>query len=51
MLFNAENKTIRWDFIKSLEPPRVMQVRTAPVLQKDNVFAQVTVRFNSQQVN
>ena len=43
--------TTYWDFIKSLEPPRVVHVRQGDILAKDNTFAQVTVRFFSQQVS
>lgn len=49
MILNAKRKTIRWSFIKSLEPPRVVHARHMEVLQKGNLFAQVTVRFNTQQ--
>nr|CAG4648877.1 EOG090X0DDP [Polyphemus pediculus] len=41
--------TVRWNFIKSLEPPRVVHVRCTDVVSKDNVFAQVTTRFHTQQ--
>lgn len=51
MLFNTQRKTIRWKFIKSLEPPRVSHVRTAALLAKDNLFAQITVRLHTQQVS
>ena len=47
---NMDRVTIYWDFIKSLEPPRVVHVRQGDILAKDNTFAQVTVRFFSQQV-
>ena len=50
MMHNVERKTMRWQFIKSLEPPRTVHVRTADVLTKANLFAQVTVRLHSQQV-
>ncbi len=50
MTFNTDNKTIRWNFIKSLEPPRVVQIRTQNILMESNMFAQITVRFNTQQV-
>ncbi|XP_013794078.1 probable 39S ribosomal protein L45, mitochondrial [Limulus polyphemus] len=49
LMYQTYRKTIRWDFIKSLEPPRVVQVRCTDVLTKDNVYAQVTVRMHSQQ--
>nr|CAG4637341.1 EOG090X0DDP [Ceriodaphnia reticulata]SVE73187.1 EOG090X0DDP [Ceriodaphnia reticulata] len=41
--------TVRWQFLKSFEPPRVVHVRCTDVINKENVFAQVTVRFNTQQ--
>nr|CAG4645107.1 EOG090X0DDP [Leptodora kindtii] len=41
--------TLRWQFIKSLEPPRVVHARCTDVVTKENVFAQVTVRFHTQQ--
>lgn len=47
---NLDRKTVKWEFLKSLEPPQVVQVRTQDVLSKNNHFAQVTVRFHSQQV-
>ena len=50
MMVNTKGKSIYWDFVKSLEPPHVVQVRTQDVLSKGNVFAQVTVRFHSQQI-
>ena len=47
---NMDRVTTYWDFIKSLEPPRGVHVRQGDILAKDNTFAQVTVRFFSQQV-
>lgn len=49
MLHNTKLKTIRWEFVKSLEPPRVVQVRVTDLISKENVFAQITVRFHTQQ--
>ena len=51
MMHNAERVTIYWDFVKSLEPPRVVHIRTNDVFFKGNTFAQVTVRFFSKQVS
>lgn len=48
MLFNVQFKTIRWNLIKSLEPPRVVHVRHEEA-GEGNVFAQLTVRFHTQQ--
>lgn len=50
MMWNVKYKTIRWKFLKSLEPPRVVHARCTDVVSKDNIFAQVTVRFHTQQV-
>ena len=46
---NTDKNRIRWSFIKSLEPPRVVHARLTNVMSDDNVFGQVTVRFHSQQ--
>jgi len=49
MMNMARRKTIRWNFIKSLEPPRVVHARHAEILTKENMFGQLTVRFHTQQ--
>ncbi|VDN14988.1 unnamed protein product [Dibothriocephalus latus] len=43
-------RTLHWEFGGSLEPPRVVSMRTEEAIGKDNIFAQVTVRFLTQQV-
>lgn len=50
MINNTKGKSIYWEFVKSLEPPHVVQVRCQDVISKSNVFAQVTVRFHTQQI-
>ncbi|XP_067003574.1 large ribosomal subunit protein mL45 [Anabrus simplex] len=50
MKYNTRDKTIHWKFIKSLEPPRVVHARCTDIISKDNIFAQLTVRFHTQQV-
>merc|ERR1712083_281036 len=50
MMNMANRKTIRWEFIKSLEPPRVVHARHAEIITKENLFGQLTVRFHTQQV-
>ena len=50
MMHNIKDKTIHWKFLKSLEPPRVVHARCTDVISKENIFAQVTVRFHTQQV-
>lgn len=47
---NMKDKTIHWKFLESLEPARLVHARTIDILTKDNVFAQLTVRFHTQQV-
>ncbi|NWU40354.1 RM45 protein, partial [Hylia prasina] len=43
-------KTIRWRFLESLEPPRVVQLRCDSVMNRGNLYGQVTVRMHSRQV-
>ncbi|KER34235.1 hypothetical protein T265_12450 [Opisthorchis viverrini] len=43
-------RTLRWQFIASLEPPRVVHIRTQELMSRDNLYGQVTVRFHSQQI-
>ena len=50
MMHNVERKSMYWEFIKSLQPPEVVQVRCNDIFSKGNIFAQVTVRFHTQQV-
>lgn len=49
-LHNIERKTIRWAFIKEIELPRVVHARTTHIITKENIFAQLTIRFHTQQV-
>ncbi|XP_063314905.1 large ribosomal subunit protein mL45 [Pelobates fuscus] len=42
-------RTIRWRFIESLEPPRVVQVRCPDMVSKGNLYGQVTVRMHTKQ--
>ncbi|KAG0721859.1 putative 39S ribosomal protein L45, mitochondrial [Chionoecetes opilio] len=46
----TKHKTIRWQFLGSLEAPRVVHARTTDVITKENIFAQITVRFHTKQV-
>ena len=49
MMNMLKRKTIHWRFIKSLEPASVVHARHSEIVSKDNMFAQVTVRFHTQQ--
>ncbi|CAK1545412.1 unnamed protein product [Leptosia nina] len=48
-MHNSIGKTIRWKFLESLEPPRVVHARCTDVISKENIFAQLTVRFHTRQ--
>lgn len=46
---NMSKKTIRWKFLGSIEPPRVVHARQTHLISKENIFAQITVRLHTQQ--
>ncbi|KAK7092580.1 hypothetical protein V1264_008303 [Littorina saxatilis] len=50
MVHGLDTKTIRWQFVQSIESPRTVHVRTTEMLSKDNLYAQVTVRLHTQQI-
>ncbi|NWW49538.1 RM45 protein, partial [Pedionomus torquatus] len=43
-------KTIRWSFVESLEPPRVVHVRCDSIINRGNLYGQVTVRMHTRQM-
>uniref|UniRef100_A0A8B9F6J6 Large ribosomal subunit protein mL45 n=1 Tax=Amazona collaria TaxID=241587 RepID=A0A8B9F6J6_9PSIT len=43
-------KTIRWKFVESLEPPRVVHVRCESLVNRGNLYGQVTVRMHTRQI-
>ncbi|NXW55513.1 RM45 protein, partial [Eurystomus gularis] len=43
-------KTIRWSFVESLEPPRVVHVRCNSIVNRGNLYGQVTVRMHTRQI-
>nr|XP_018903060.1 PREDICTED: probable 39S ribosomal protein L45, mitochondrial isoform X1 [Bemisia tabaci] len=49
MVEGIDNKTFRWNFIKSLEAPKVVHARETSAITDNNIFAQLTVRFHTQQ--
>uniref|UniRef100_A0A8C5QGF8 Large ribosomal subunit protein mL45 n=1 Tax=Leptobrachium leishanense TaxID=445787 RepID=A0A8C5QGF8_9ANUR len=49
MVRGNRRRTIRWSFVESLEPPRVVQVRCPDMVTKGNLYGQVTVRMHSRQ--
>ncbi|OXB63627.1 hypothetical protein ASZ78_008942 [Callipepla squamata] len=42
-------KTIRWSFVESLEPPRVVHIRCTSIVNPGNLYGQVTVRMHTRQ--
>ncbi|XP_050341089.1 probable 39S ribosomal protein L45, mitochondrial [Bactrocera neohumeralis] len=50
MMHNVRDKTIHWRFLQSLEPPRLVHARVTDIVSKENLYAQVTVRFHTQQM-
>lgn len=50
MLQGLDKKTVNWEFIESIEPPRTVQMFTGPMMHQDNLYAQVTVRFHTKQI-
>ena len=49
-MHGLETKTMRWSVTETVEPARVVHIRTEEVLTSDNLFAQVTVRLHTKQV-
>ena len=50
MIHNMDRLTLSWEYVESLEPPKVVHVTCEDALAKDIYFAQVTVRIHSKQV-
>ena len=50
MTYQTERKTIRWTYIGQNERPEVIQMRTQSMIDKENMFAQITVRLNTRQI-
>ncbi|OWA52317.1 putative 39S ribosomal protein L45, mitochondrial [Hypsibius exemplaris] len=50
MLDGTNNKTMRWKWVESIEMPRLVHVRVAPILTKTNLYGQITVRIHGRQL-
>lgn len=50
MVHGLESKSMRWTFVETVEPPRVVQIRTEEMITEGNLFAQITVRLHTKQV-
>jgi len=50
LVHGLEKASLRWSFVESVEPPKVVQVRVEELMSKENLFAQVTVRMHTKQI-
>ncbi|XP_004707484.1 39S ribosomal protein L45, mitochondrial [Echinops telfairi] len=49
MVCDLQYKTVRWSFVESLNPPRVVQVRCSSMVNQTNMYGQITVRLHTRQ--
>lgn len=42
--------TLKWKFLESIEPPRIVHARVFPLVSDKNFFSQMTVRFHTKQM-
>lgn len=49
ILFRTDLRVIRWKLIQHIEPPTLVNSTVSEVMSPGNKFAQLTVRFHSQQ--
>lgn len=50
VVHNIQNKTIHWKYLDTIELPRIVHARYTDVITKENIFAQITVRFHTKQL-
>lgn len=48
--FLDPSRKVYWRFIKEIDRPRVVHARITAVYEKENIYAQVTVRMHSEQI-
>ncbi|XP_076818979.1 large ribosomal subunit protein mL45-like [Clavelina lepadiformis] len=49
MIKGLNSKTVIWKYDETIEPPKVVRVRSGAMLEQSNLYGQVTVRFHSKQ--
>ncbi|XP_793386.3 39S ribosomal protein L45, mitochondrial [Strongylocentrotus purpuratus] len=49
MIAGFRYKTIRWKMLESIEKPRIVHMRCTDMINKGNIYGQVTVRFHTRQ--
>ncbi|KAI0990083.1 hypothetical protein GJ496_001842 [Pomphorhynchus laevis] len=47
---SIENKSLEWKWVRSLQAPSIVQIRTGEMMSKKMVFAQITMRFFYKQI-
>ncbi|XP_014251219.1 probable 39S ribosomal protein L45, mitochondrial [Cimex lectularius] len=47
---NIGDKTLHWKFVESIEPAKLVHIRCTDVIEKENMFCQITVRFHTRQI-
>ena len=50
-ILNSKLKTLRREWVETLEPPKVTHIITREMLSKSNIYGQITVRLHSKQVS
>ena len=50
MTHDIDKMTIEWEFLGSIEPPKVVHVQCAETVMKGVYFAQITLRAHTKQV-
>jgi large subunit ribosomal protein L45 len=50
MWTNMKFKTLKWELVEVISPPRISQLTTREMSSKKEVFGQITVRFHTQQI-
>lgn len=51
MTKGMHDKTIEWEFVESMEQPKIVNAAAGHLGTKDNSYAQFTVRFHTLQVS
>lgn len=51
MMDGVYNMTLKWKFIESIEPPKIVHARTMAAISESNLFSQLTIRFHTKQVS
>ncbi|CAL1536748.1 unnamed protein product [Lymnaea stagnalis] len=50
MVHGLENKTMHWSIVETVEPTKVVHIRTEEMIAAENLFAQITIRMHTKQI-